>query len=436
MTALRTPACALVFVLAIGSALPIPSFAQNLERMPLPVDVVDNTLGAVVDLMHERLGWMKEVAGWKWQQELPIGDFEREGMLLNRLRERAEDLGLEPESVVAAFRIQFAMSRAIQEYWYERWELSGFPADWQPRELMKQVRPRLSELTDNILMAMYLRVPNLRNPVGGRLPDLHPLSEYPLEPGLVLELEQALHGISVRPLHQVGLLKRVRSSGLLRVGTTGDYPPFTEVKDEKWDGMDVHLAHLFARSLGGGLVIVQTTWPTLLSDLRAGRFDMAMGGISVTSERARYGYYSNSYHRGGKQLLGRCEDRERLGALKKVNRPGVRVIVNPGGTNEKFVRKHIKHAKIIVHEDNVSIFSQLEEGEVDVMITDAVEAQWQSRSRPLLCVLSNRFLSKDRKAYLTQRDKDFVREVDGWLERLRRSGELKRVTDSYLYPKE
>ena len=399
-----------------------------------PALVIAPNLIRINNLMHNRLSLMRDVAAWKWVNKEPIEDLERERELLARLNLRAVALGFEAESVERIFLIQFDMAKSIQRYWHDRWELAGFPDDWQPVDLQTVLRPQLTDLAEQILIAIYLQVPALRSPVQGRLPDMHPLTELPMDPGLVLQLERAFKGLSLLPLHQVGLVKRVRSSGYLRVGTTGDYPPFTVRDGSWWDGADLQLAHLLARSLGSKVALVPTTWPTLLHDLREGHFDIAMGGVSVTRERRRYGYFSDPYHRGGKQLIGRCEDRDLLNSLERVDRPGIRVIVNPGGTNEDYVRANIELADIVVYEDNTTIFDELEEGRADVMITDAVEVHWQSRRRQALCPLSKRLLTKTRKAYLTQRDKEFVGEVDVWLERMRRSGQLKQVLQRYLHP--
>ena len=38
----------------------------------------------------------------------------------------------------------------------------------------------------------------------------------------------------------------------------------------------------------------------------------------------------------------------------------MRVIVNPGGTNEQYVRSNVHHARIVVYPDNRAIFDELD----------------------------------------------------------------------------
>src|SRR5262249_56427132 len=67
----------------------------------------------------------------------------------------------------------------------------------------------------------------------------------------------------------------------LRVGTSGDYAPFSFRRDGEFVGLDVDVARRFARDSRRALVIVPFRWPDLVDDLRAGRFEVAMGGVTV-----------------------------------------------------------------------------------------------------------------------------------------------------------
>ena len=419
-----------LWVIALALAVS-PLRAQQTELHPALV--ISPSLDELINLMHERLSWMRELAGWKWGKSESLQEPGRDAELLAQLSRQATNLGFEAESIRRIFQIQFDMAGAIQEYWHNRWHLSGFPADWKPQD-PKQIYPRLNRLARQILVAIYLRVPALREPEGKRLPDLHRLTELPLEPALVFQLEQAFKGLELLPLHKVGLLKRVQSSGLLRVGSTGDYPPFSTREGEWWGGIDLEMANLLAKSIQAQVAVVPTTWARLESDLIDGHFDIAMSGIDVTRHRSRQGYFSDSYYQGGKQLLGRCADRGVLTSLKMLDREGIKIAVSAGSTDETYAKDNIRRAQVLILKDNQEAFGLLENNQADAMIADAVEVQWQSRLHPLLCALSDRLLTKSRKAYLTHKDKDFVGEVDVWLERLRRSGQLQRILNRHLYP--
>ncbi|MGI9344692.1 MAG: gamma subclass chorismate mutase AroQ [Gammaproteobacteria bacterium] len=418
----------------LSAGLFVSPIASAEEEPFKPVEQVDRTAESVANLLYERLSWMREIAAWKWIHKVRIEDKAREQQLLVRLKGQAKDLGIDPAGMERIFLIQFDMAKSIQRYWHNRWTLTGFPEDWAPKDLITQIRPKISQLSNQILVAIYLNVHNLRYPEDSRFPNMHRLTEFPLSVDLVLELERSLKGISLLEWHEVGLLKRVRTSGLLRVGTTGDYPPFTTQDGILWDGIDLQLARLLARSLRAEVVVVPTSWPTLMEDMVNNRFDIGMGGISVVRDRRRAGFFSDPYFLGGKQLIGRCSDADFFRSIRQVDQAGVRVVVNPGGTNQQYVDENIHQATIIVHPDNKTIFNTLIQNQADVMITDAAEVRWQTANNPELCALSKRRLTKSSKAYWAQKDKEFVGEVNTWLERMRRSGQLNRIIDLYFEP--
>lgn len=232
------------------------------------------------------------------------------------------------------------------------------------------------------------------------------------------------------------MMADIRTRGTLRVAHTNDYRPFS-FNDAAGasTGIDVDLATRLAQELGVPLQWVDTTWSMLVADLQTDRYDIAMSGVSVTAERASAGCFTTPYFRTGKTVLTRCALHRTFDSLAQVNDPSVRVIVNPGGTNERFVRDRLPNAHVVAHADNRTIFSALAAGEADVMITDAVEARLEAQSNPALCVADPPPLFETvAKAYLIPKDPRWQAWLDAWLARMESSGELDAVERRYLNP--
>jgi cyclohexadienyl dehydratase len=178
---------------------------------------------------------------------------------------------------------------------------------------------------------------------------------------------------------------------------------------------------------------VPTTWGTLLANLKAGRFDVGMGGISVTLERQRQALFSAPVLRTGKAPIALCTNQARFGTMDGIDRPDVRAIVNPGGTNERFARATLKQAQIVVFPSNAAIFDELVAGRADVMMTDSVETRLQAKLHPELCAINpDRPLDFGELAYLLPRDavlKDFV---DQWLHISTETGERARLAAKWI----
>jgi cyclohexadienyl dehydratase len=147
-----------------------------------------------------------------------------------------------------------------------------------------------------------------------------------------------------QPSRLADIVKR----GALRVGMTGDYLPFTflDKATSKFRGFDVDMAEALGKALGVKVEYVQTAWPRLMQDFDADKFDIAMGGISITPDRQQHGIFSAPIMRDGKTPIARCADKGKYETIADIDKPGTRVIVNPGGTNERFARANVKYAEI------------------------------------------------------------------------------------------
>lgn len=231
-------------------------------------------------------------------------------------------------------------------------------------------------------------------------------------------------------------LDKILAEKTLRVGTTGDYRPFTffNAAERRFEGADVDLAADLAQSLGVELTLFKTSWPSLMDDLLADKFDIAMGGISVSLERQQRADFSDAYLTDGKAPIARCTDVEKYQTLKEIDRPGTRVIVNPGGTNERFAKSTLKQASLLIYPDNVTIFEEIVSGKADVMITDASETRFQQKMHAgILCATNpDHPFNFSEKAFLLPRDTIWKAYVNQWLHQALMTTRLRSILDSWL----
>ena len=82
---------------------------------------------------------------------------------------------------------------------------------------------------------------------------------------------------------------------------------------------------------------------------------------------------SDGYLTFGKTILVTKSKAGQFKELNDVNQPTVRVMYNPGGTNEKFAKEMTPKAQLMMHEHNAEIPGLVGEGKADVMITETME---------------------------------------------------------------
>ena len=233
-----------------------------------------------------------------------------------------------------------------------------------------------------------------------------------------------------------GKVTEIIERGTLLVGTTGDYRPlsFCEPDGTYW-GFGIEVAGEIAKRLGVGIQFVPTSWPTLTTDVLAEpqTFDLAIGGITITDARRETMLMSDGYLANGKTILCRASEAERYKSLADIDKPEVRVMVNPGGLNEKFANENLTHATVIVHQKNEEIPSLIAEGEADVMITEITEAPYyvQTDTRLAAPLLNAPFTHGEIGVLMRKGQDDLLALVNSIIAQMKADGTLRRLHDKY-----
>lgn len=231
-------------------------------------------------------------------------------------------------------------------------------------------------------------------------------------------------------------IDKIQEMGTLLVGTTGDYRPlsYKEPETGEYWGFGIDLAGVIAGNLGVSIRYVPTSWPTLSADVQTPElFDFAIGGITITDARMETMDMSEGYLCNGKTILCRREDASKYQTLEDLNKPEVRVMVNPGGLNEKFARENLPECHLIVYEKNEEIPGKIAEGEADVMITEITEAPWCVRNDTRLAApLLDRPFTRGQIGVLMRKGQDDLREkVNVIIREMKSNGKLKELHDKY-----
>jgi len=324
----------------------------------------------------------------------------------------AEAMHLEGGPARQFFDVQIRIASAVEERAIANWAAQGS----QPppaRDLTSELRPALDEISRDLLAAAYLASPALTDAGETQLlRRLSPLRRHlGVDDALLAELSHALAGLRLAGTPDRQSIQR---AGVLRIATTGDYAPFSSDRGGELHGFDVQLGEALAGQWGVKAVFVRATWGSLMTDLKQGRFDLAMSGITVIPDRSKMADFATSYYSDGKTAIARRVDADKYRTLAQIDQRGVRVIVNPGGTNERFVREHITQATILIHSDNRTIFNEILGGRADVMFTDGIEVRLQERKHPELIGTCGP-LTHAQKAIMLPEGSELTPAVNEWL---------------------
>ena len=233
---------------------------------------------------------------------------------------------------------------------------------------------------------------------------------------LTVSLLSALALGAMTPASAGERLDNIMEKKVLRVGTPGDYRPFSMLENGKFVGHDIELVQKMADVYGWKVKFVHTSWSNLAKDMADNKFDVAVGGITRSPARVVTGEFLPAYAPFGKVALINKKNKNKLTSLEKLNSPNVTVIKNPGGTNEQFVLQNLTKAK------------------GDLMITENAEAKLYAKKYPQLHA---QFLDKPLTPvnymgfWMPTDDPDYTRVMNYLWNLMDLRGELKALDEKY-----
>ena len=165
--------------------------------------------------------------------------------------------------------------------------------------------------------------------------------------------------------------ERVRDSRVLRVCIWPDYYGISlrHPRTGQLVGLDIDLAQELARDLKVRLQFVDSSFPSLVEDLKGDRCDVAMFAVGILPARQEQLRFSRAYLESdiyaitmrSSKVVRRWED---------IDRPGVAVAVQAGTFMEPVMTAALKHARVVKVTPPQTRERELESGRVDVFMTD------------------------------------------------------------------
>ena len=212
-------------------------------------------------------------------------------------------------------------------------------------------------------------------------------------------------------------LNEILSSGVLKVGTTGDWNPMT-VRDpatNTYKGFDIDIMTELASDLGVELEFVPTDWQTLVNGVVAGQYHVT-GSASISPARMKAAGFSESYISveivpfTGKENAGKYDGHD------SINQPGVKIATTLGTTFEKLVRAWYPKADIKVVEAPARGYQEVLSGRADVFITSNIEGSTLEEKFGVVRVKGAEARSPTPIAMLLpQTDQVWINYVNNWV---------------------
>lgn len=228
---------------------------------------------------------------------------------------------------------------------------------------------------------------------------------------------------------------RIKRSGELRVGMTGDYPPLTaRTLDGRLIGLDADLAGALAAILKVKLVLVEMPRGELLEAVRSGDVDIAISGLTMTPRRNLDVAFAGPYYLARKVLLGAPETLEGIENINQLRTRSLRVAAVKGGTSEELVKRSLPDAIHLFAESQNDAVNLVVTGDADLLVADDPVARFALLRNPgaNLIMVESTFSAEPIGIAVAPGDPLFVNLVENYLRNLEHIGLLETLRENWF----
>jgi polar amino acid transport system substrate-binding protein len=166
-------------------------------------------------------------------------------------------------------------------------------------------------------------------------------------------------------------LSRIKDKGMLVLGTSGNMPSMTQIRDDgKVVGFDIDLARFIASGMDVKLDIKTMPFDELLPALEKGDVDMVISNVTINPERNMSVAFVGPYMTSGKCIITKREGLARAEEATDLNTPATRLAALKGSTSAEFVKLLLPEAKLKLVDNFDAALAMINDDKVGGLMTD------------------------------------------------------------------
>ncbi|MFM4702697.1 transporter substrate-binding domain-containing protein [Aeromonas bivalvium] len=251
---------------------------------------------------------------------------------------------------------------------------------------------------------------------------------------LILSTLLACGLANAAPTAAPSTLDAILDRGVLRVGFDAGYQPFEMTnKQGKYIGFDVDLAKMVAKEMGVKVEFVNTAWDGIIPALLTDKFDVIMGGMTVTPQRNLRVNFADPYIVVGQTIVLRKELAGAIKSYQDLNDPKYKIAVKLGTTGEQAVKRMIPKATLLQYETQDDAKLEVVNGKVDAFIYDLpYNAIFASENKAAVVHLASPFTFEPLAWAIRKGDQDTLNWMNNYLRQIKGDGSYDRLYQKWF----
>ncbi len=228
-------------------------------------------------------------------------------------------------------------------------------------------------------------------------------------------------------------VKAIQSKGQLVLAVSPDYPPFEYQAlvngKNTVVGADIDLANAIAKKMNVKLKISTMSFDNVLTNLAQGKSDIAISGISATSDRKKSFDFSDVYYDATNEIVVRKSDLNKYKSLADFK--GLKLTGQTGSTQETAVKNQISGSVLVSLPGVGDEINEVKSGKVAGAVMEDMIATSYVAANPDLAVakvkIPNLPSNPGMAVAMQKGSTDLQKEVNEVIKELKASGELNQI---------
>lgn len=233
-------------------------------------------------------------------------------------------------------------------------------------------------------------------------------------------------------------VEAVKKRGVLKVGMDIFQPWAMKDKSGKLIGFEIDVATRLAKDMGVEVEFVPTAWSGIIPALLTGKFDVIIGGMGITPQRALQVNFTQPYDFSGMSIVAHKQLAAGFDSLESFNRPDVQIAVKLGTTAAAAAKKYLPKAQLRQFDAEPQAYQELRNGKVHAVVGSAPRPTYEAvdYSDTLFLPIKGTFTQEPIGFALRKGDPDSLAFFNSWISVVGFEGWLKERRDYWFGTKE
>ncbi len=237
------------------------------------------------------------------------------------------------------------------------------------------------------------------------------------------------------PANAESVLEEILKRGKLRVGMSTFVPWAMRDNEGNLIGFEIDVATKLAEDMGVEVEFVPTAWSGIIPALIAKKFDVIVGGMSITPQRNLTVNFTIPYAHSGQTMAANTELASDFKELSDYNDTSVTIACRRGATPCNLAEKMFPKASIRRFDDDAQAFQEVANGNAHATISSAPKPEFTVEANPDIMFMANggEPLSSNDEAFgLRKGDVDALNFFSNWILVNTTSGWLQETHDYWF----